>query len=199
MGKVAPDEPHALYRFYGAGGTLLYIGITNSIPVRLKRHSEDKPWWLGVTRIMVEHYPDRLAVLEAERRAIIAEKPLYNEVHNPTPLRRDDLTEWAMDMLRQRVDADLLARRVSDARSERLPEELTPIGAACLLIDGLEDDLEGLVEAAEGLLATLPPEGVAYLQRLADENHVDRYDRSLLAGFMRHATDWLKVRKVAGV
>lgn len=76
------SDPHALYRFFGAGGTLLYIGITNSIPVRLKNHSRDKPWWLGVTSITVEHYPNRAAVLEAERRAIRAEKPLYNDQHN---------------------------------------------------------------------------------------------------------------------
>lgn len=82
MAKLAPDEPHALYRFFGAGGTLLYIGITNEIPRRLKQHSGDKPWWLGVSSITVEHYPSREAVLEAERRAIITEKPLYNDQHN---------------------------------------------------------------------------------------------------------------------
>lgn len=199
MGKVVLDEPHALYRFYGAGGTLLYIGITNSIPVRLKRHSSEKAWWTGVTNITLEHYPDRLAVLEAERRAIIAERPLYNEVHNPTPLRRDDLTEWAMDVLRQRIDPVQLARAISDARFDRIPEELVPIHAAGSLLDHFESELENLAEAVEELLAILPPEGVAYLQRLADENHVDRHDLDLLAGFVRHATDWLKARKtVAG-
>lgn len=75
-------QTHALYRFYGSGGTLLYIGITNSIPTRLKQHHRDKEWWLGVSEIRVEHYPTREAVEEAERRAIIAEKPLYNDVHN---------------------------------------------------------------------------------------------------------------------
>jgi hypothetical protein len=75
-------QTHALYRFFGAGGTLLYIGITNSIPTRLKQHNGDKEWWLGVSSITVEHYPSREAVLEAERRAIIAERPLYNDTHN---------------------------------------------------------------------------------------------------------------------
>lgn len=76
------SEPHALYRFYGAGGTLLYIGITNSLPRRLTQHNDKKPWWLGVSTVKVEHYPSREAVLEAEKRAIIAERPLYNEKHN---------------------------------------------------------------------------------------------------------------------
>lgn len=79
---VQPEDPHALYRFFGAGGTLLYIGITNSIPTRIRRHNADKPWWTGVANVTVEHYPNRAAVLEAERRAIKAEKPLYNEQHN---------------------------------------------------------------------------------------------------------------------
>lgn len=75
-------RPHALYRFFGAGGTLLYIGITADLPTRLHGHRDDKPWWLGVTNVTLEHYPSRDSVLEAERRAIVAEKPLYNTQHN---------------------------------------------------------------------------------------------------------------------
>lgn len=75
-------QTHALYRFYGAGGTLLYIGITNHLPRRLGQHHDEKAWWHGVSEVKVEHYPSREAVLEAERRAIIAEKPLYNDKHN---------------------------------------------------------------------------------------------------------------------
>lgn len=86
------QRPHALYRFYGAGGTLLYIGITADLPTRLTNHRDDKAWWLGVTNVTVEHYPDRTSVLEAERRAIVAERPLYNQQHNtespPDQLRR---------------------------------------------------------------------------------------------------------------
>lgn len=76
------DQPHTLYRFFGSGGTLLYIGITNSIPRRLRQHNDKKDWWLGVASITTEHYPSREAVLEAEKRAIIAEAPLYNDHHN---------------------------------------------------------------------------------------------------------------------
>lgn len=76
------SQTHALYRFFGAGGTLLYIGITNSLPRRLSQHNGDKEWFHGVANVTVEHYPTRDAVLAAEKRAIIAERPLYNEVHN---------------------------------------------------------------------------------------------------------------------
>jgi hypothetical protein len=76
------SRPHALYRFFGSGGTLLYIGITNALPTRLRRHNDEKPWWTGVADIKVEHFPDRPTVLLAEKRAIIAERPLYNIQHN---------------------------------------------------------------------------------------------------------------------
>jgi hypothetical protein len=76
------QQPHALYRFYGAGGTLLYIGLTANLPTRLINHRDEKPWWTGVARITVEHFPDRASVVEAERRAIEAERPLYNVQHN---------------------------------------------------------------------------------------------------------------------
>lgn len=73
---------HALYRFYDVEGRLLYIGLTADLPTRLNNHRDDKPWWCEVTRVAVEHYPDRAAVIAAERRAIIAEGPRYNVVHN---------------------------------------------------------------------------------------------------------------------
>jgi hypothetical protein len=76
------SKAHALYRFFGADGALLYIGITASLPNRLARHKEDKPWWCDVADIRVEHFQSRRAVLEAERAAIVAEKPLHNVRHN---------------------------------------------------------------------------------------------------------------------
>lgn len=72
----------ALYRFYGAGDELLYIGITNSIPRRLDQHSDSKPWYVEATRIDVRHFPTRSAALAAEMAAIKAEHPKYNIVHN---------------------------------------------------------------------------------------------------------------------
>lgn len=76
------DQQHVLYRFWGTSGQLLYIGITLDPGARWKTHSKDKPWWLEVVNITVEVYPSRSAVLDAERAAIIAERPRYNIVHN---------------------------------------------------------------------------------------------------------------------
>jgi predicted GIY-YIG superfamily endonuclease len=72
----------SLYRFYDAAGALLYIGITNSIPRRLGEHDERKPWFANSVRATFEHHPSRAAALTAEKKAIKAERPKYNIVHN---------------------------------------------------------------------------------------------------------------------
>lgn len=77
--------PHALYRFYDAQGSLLYIGITLNPSQRWATHSKDKPWWSDVANITIEQHPDRASVLAAERAAILAEGPRHNVVHNQTP------------------------------------------------------------------------------------------------------------------
>lgn len=76
------SEPHGLYRFWSPDGTLLYIGITNSLPARIGQHSDQKPWWREVAKITVQHFDSRDAVLAAEREAIRAESPKYNIHHN---------------------------------------------------------------------------------------------------------------------
>jgi hypothetical protein len=73
---------HTLYRFYAADGSLLYIGITNSIPTRFRDHDHDKPWYGEAVKVTLEHHPDRDTVLVAEKEAIIAERPRYNVQHN---------------------------------------------------------------------------------------------------------------------
>jgi hypothetical protein len=73
---------HVLYRFYDADCVLLYIGITKNPPARFDGHRRDKPWWTEVADIKLTQYPDRESVLEAERQAIIDEKPAWNVVYN---------------------------------------------------------------------------------------------------------------------
>ena len=72
---------HALYRFFDEGDELLYVGITNNPSARFKQHGADKDWWHEVVTIRMQRYPSRAAVLIAEKRAIIEEKPRYNVVH----------------------------------------------------------------------------------------------------------------------
>lgn len=76
---------HALYRFFAHDESLLYVGITMSLPARLSQHRDMKEWWHEVDRVAVEHYSSREKALAAEKDAILAECPRYNVVHNGIP------------------------------------------------------------------------------------------------------------------
>lgn len=75
-------EDTAVYRLYDAADGLLYVGITLDIGRRFTTHAADKPWWSAVARIAVQHYPTRAQAVEAERAAIVADKPAWNVQHN---------------------------------------------------------------------------------------------------------------------
>lgn len=88
------SQPAALYRFYDADKTLLYIGITNSIGRRFDQHSADKPWYAKTSYTTIEHYPSRAIALEAEKAAIKAERPVHNVQHNDRPKLAADGGQW---------------------------------------------------------------------------------------------------------
>lgn len=79
IGEVVGN--HALYRWFNDSGELLYVGITNDVGRRTDEHAE-KEWWSQVASSQVEWFPSRKAALDAEKRAIIAERPLFNVQHN---------------------------------------------------------------------------------------------------------------------
>lgn len=87
------EESQTLYRFYDANGVLLYVGITNDPGARWAHHARNKDWWQMVSRIEVEHFDSRSLVAEAEKSAIIAERPVHNFNHNanglPDPYETD--------------------------------------------------------------------------------------------------------------
>lgn len=71
-----------VYRFYSADGALLYIGKTISPRSRLKSHRHGKDWFGDVSRITIEKHATETDALEAERAAIVAERPVHNVIHN---------------------------------------------------------------------------------------------------------------------
>lgn len=79
---TAQPQPQQLYRMFGADEELLYVGISLNAVARAAQHRVDKAWWLNVARIEVEGYPDREAVLTAEKLAIKTEQPTWNLQHN---------------------------------------------------------------------------------------------------------------------
>lgn len=78
-----PTKRHHLYRHFDAEGRLLYVGISMDGFRRMLQHNSTAEWRDQITTMTIERYPHRAAVLEAEARAIIAEKPLHN-VTTPT-------------------------------------------------------------------------------------------------------------------
>lgn len=74
-----------LYRFFDREDRLLYVGVSLSAAHRASQHRADKAWWPDVARMDVEHHnADRQSIEALERAAIIAERPLYNVIHNTT-------------------------------------------------------------------------------------------------------------------
>lgn len=81
------DAPTTLYRRWGPGSRLLYVGIvvTGREAGRWGEHERSKPWW-GTEEegfeTTLEYFPDRREAKAAETLAIKREKPLHNIAEN---------------------------------------------------------------------------------------------------------------------
>jgi predicted GIY-YIG superfamily endonuclease len=76
------NDTTALYRYFDESGNLLYVGISVAAVRRLEQHKNTKHWFKKLGKIEVENYSTREAALEAEKKAIKAERPKFNKVHN---------------------------------------------------------------------------------------------------------------------
>ena len=70
-----------LYRIFGAGHTLLYVGITDNYDQRMSSHAE-KWWWREVRAIETEDFQSRAEAKAAESAAIRSEAPKHNRSEN---------------------------------------------------------------------------------------------------------------------
>lgn len=73
-----------LYRFYDKNDVLLYVGISYNALIRLNHHKKHACWTGEYANMTREIFDNRDSALEAEKKAIIYEKPLYNIVYNST-------------------------------------------------------------------------------------------------------------------
>lgn len=69
-----------LYRMRARRGELLYVGQSMRLPERVKQHRSDKVWWEEIDVIELQHFREQKALNEAERRAIILERPVHNKM-----------------------------------------------------------------------------------------------------------------------
>lgn len=135
----------ALYRCY-QGGRLLYAGVSIGVMTRLSEHSRAAQWWGEVDRITIETLPNRVAALEAERRAIMREHPAHNVVHGFHGwIRRQCHRDDAIGDLARDLAADPDAPPTNDVRA--IAQYLRSAGAC----DGALQALESAVlEHAHG-------------------------------------------------
>lgn len=86
--SVTEDTPErtAVYRIRGEAGELLYIGMTNSIPVRWNHHMRYQPWWHELRSLTVEFHDTREEAAAAEKAAIKREIPKYNKTYLMRPV-----------------------------------------------------------------------------------------------------------------
>lgn len=97
------DGRPVLYRLYDVDGRLIYIGSTSHMPDRIGKHRH-QVWWLPlVAKMRVEIHPTIAAARQAEREAIIAEKPAYNIKHTGSSWSWGDRERHAELSLRERA------------------------------------------------------------------------------------------------
>jgi hypothetical protein len=73
----------SVYRYFDAGGRLLYVGVTARGIRRSREHAESKEWWPFAVGCWIEHFPTRLEALAHERELIEKFCPPFNTQHNP--------------------------------------------------------------------------------------------------------------------
>jgi predicted GIY-YIG superfamily endonuclease len=77
-GHCTGEERYALYRFYDARETLLYVGITSDPWRRWREHVREKSWYPQVKHQSVTWYDTERQARKAEDRAIRKERPQFN-------------------------------------------------------------------------------------------------------------------------
>lgn len=83
----------ALYRRFDADRRLLYVGITDDLPTRIRTHERRSAWSIFVVHRSVEWFPSRELAAIAEVVAIREEMPLFNQKH-AAPEARAALIEY---------------------------------------------------------------------------------------------------------
>jgi hypothetical protein len=121
-------RPPLVYRIYGAGGRLLYVGMTtNALAARLADH-QGKLWWDPAGYVTAETFEDAAECARAERRAIQNESPSHNSVR-PVVRQLALFPKASFDRLRRQTAADVIAAHramskvwAADARGNRKDE-----------------------------------------------------------------------------
>lgn len=124
------DRPADLYRHFDADGRLLYVGISLSTVARLTQHRASSHWFQKIARVEIEKHPSRRAALEAEKQAILSERPICNVLLNEAATRN---ASNAKKRLANHVPVNEWVKWVA----------YHPMYAICWCDDGIDDAPEG--------------------------------------------------------
>lgn len=100
---VQRNVPTAVYRFYGTGGDLLYVGMSMNLEGRFRSHRKFRGTdWQQFARIELTWYPNRGEASTAETLAIETESPRWNATGPAArPMRMvEDLTRTLADRIK---------------------------------------------------------------------------------------------------
>jgi hypothetical protein len=79
--QICKDRRHpGVYRCFGDGGNLLYVGSTLKRTARLREHEVQASWWPQVTSIRFTEFPGITEARRAEWLAIVTELPAFNRL-----------------------------------------------------------------------------------------------------------------------
>lgn len=67
-----------LYRHFDADDNLLYVGVSISILNRIRGHRSNSHWFDRIAKITIQNFNTKEEMYEAEKYAILNEKPLCN-------------------------------------------------------------------------------------------------------------------------
>lgn len=126
----------ALYRYFDATDTLLYIGKTWRLATRETTHIARSRWMCLAARSAIERYPSADALRDAERKAIEIEHPLFNVQYNDAPEARERLRVYLDEIGRpdllsgpKRVRSPVLAGRPWPKEAEAQPSPEPEVAA----------------------------------------------------------------------
>ena len=115
-----------LYRHYDTADGLLYIGQSNNAFKRYAEHQQRSDWVEQSVTMRIEHFDTREAVIDAERRAILLERPKFNRCAVSKRVKSTRLVAM-------RVDDSFLSKL--DTWRRQQPDILTRTEAVRRLVD----------------------------------------------------------------
>jgi len=112
-----------LYRAFDSSNRLLYVGISGKWSERLHQHERESEWMELTDYVKIERFDTRQEVSEAEKLAIVNEKPIYNKQYNQeweSPQNHfQKLKRWLIDGVADERHIHLIYSMLQDFEDER--------------------------------------------------------------------------------